>query len=205
MYVASDVVAPAAAVSDAPRRCVTLIAGTGSVAVACDGSEGVRVGGWGALFDDRASGFGIARDGLACAAAAADRGKSCVLQGYLQRCAGVGSMSDLLQWVYEDPTPAHVASLAPAILRAADEGDAAALSIVIAAAAAAADLAVLASERLQCAGVAAPQVETFLLAGGLFQDALFRKSVQSCLQDRCRQPELLRCAPDRGIRQATAM
>lgn len=192
LYVASDAVAPAAAVMDPTCRSITLVAGTGSVVVGHDGSHGVRVGGWGALFADHASAFEIARQALACAAGAADRGKDCALQGTLQARAGVQSMPALLQWVYADPAPGHIATLAPAVLHAASADDADALSIRGEAAAAASELVAAAYARLQGADSAAAPSYSVVMSGGLFEDDGFRGAVETRVRERLPGAAVLR-------------
>lgn len=103
---------------------VLLIAGTGSVAFARSPS-GVfaRAGGWGPVFGDEGSGQWLGRRALSAVAAAADgREPPTALSGAVLTAAEVNEPSDLIAWAAR-ATPGDFATIAPAVLSAADAGD----------------------------------------------------------------------------------
>lgn len=111
-----------------------LIAGTGSIVWVRD-SGGVerRVGGWGRALGDEGSGYWIGLEGLRALTRSED-GRADVTamrEPLLERC-GVDAVDDLVGWV-EKATKGEVASLAPQVIRCADEGDEGARTIVDAA------------------------------------------------------------------------
>lgn len=111
-----------------------LIAGTGSI-VWVRGTDGLerRVGGWGRTLGDEGSGYWIGLEGLRAVTRSEDgrAGPTNMLQPLLEAC-DVDSPDELVGWV-EKATKGHFASLAPRVIRCADEGDAAASAIVEAA------------------------------------------------------------------------
>ena len=166
-------VALAGAVQTLPA--VVVIAGTGSVAYG-KSAEGLsaRTGGWGYLFGDAGSAFAVARDALAHAMSADDRGARSPLGDAalayfdvqnlrtLATEANVGRMSR-----------ARVASFARVVQDAARLGDPAATSIVDAAATALAELAAATLARLHLTDQAVPVA----LSGGSFRnDAFFART-----------------------------
>lgn len=132
------------------RPAVVVIAGTGSVAYGEDGAGGsVRVGGWGYLFGDAGSGFAVARDALAHAMAADDRGErsplgDAALAYFDRRDLRELATAALLRRVSRD----KLASFARVVHDAARLGDPAASAIVVEAASALAGLAATAIARL---------------------------------------------------------
>lgn len=122
-----------AAGSGAGDTGVVVIAGTGSIAVgyAADGRE-ARAGGWGHVLGDEGSGYDLARRGLTAATRARDRrAPHTVLLERLPAAAGLPSLEALADRIYlEGWTAPRIAALAPAVLDAAGQGDAAAAAIV---------------------------------------------------------------------------
>ncbi len=109
-----------------------VIAGTGAIAYAEKNGMGFRSGGYGYLFGDAGSGFGIG-------AAAIDR----LLRAYdgraprdtfseeLEAALEVRSLNETLQKVYAAPAPARaLAALAPIVIESAGRGDRSASKIV---------------------------------------------------------------------------
>ncbi len=126
-----------AAATGGRRFGVIVIAGTGSIAVGFDaGGRRARAGGWGYLLGDEGSGYDIARRGLNAATRADDgRAPATSLTERLVKAADAASFEDLANRIYLDHwTVGQVAALAPAVLAAADEGDAVASEIVTGAA-----------------------------------------------------------------------
>jgi glucosamine kinase len=111
---------------------IVLIAGTGSVALARGerGSELKRVGGWGALLGDEGSGYRVGLEGLRAGIRAAEgRGPATSLTEALFAQTGTDSLGKLLTWS-RNTGKSGIASLAPAVARAADSGDPVARGVV---------------------------------------------------------------------------
>jgi N-acetylmuramic acid 6-phosphate etherase len=156
---------------------LALVAGTGSMAFArAPDGRTARAGGWGHLLGDEGSGYALAVAGMRAVAQAADgRGAPTVLSERLLAPLGLRRPQELIAAVYAgglDRTA--LAALAPAVLGAAEEGDAAAATIVRDAA-----------EQLAATGVAAvralglePSAVPAALAGGvLLASPGYRKRV----------------------------
>ena len=103
---------------------VLVIAGTGSVAFG-RGPTGTfaRCGGWGPVIGDEGGGAWLGRRALSSVAAAADgREPETALTGAVLTAAQVDDVAALIPWAAK-ATPADLAGLAPAVLRAAEGGD----------------------------------------------------------------------------------
>ena len=115
------------------RPGIALIAGTGS---SCYGRNAIgeswQAGGWDLLLDDLGSGYDLAQRGMAAACQSADgRLVHTHLQDIFFRELGVTSVVDFAVKVHRPLMPRDaIAALAPLVLRAAEEGDEQALSIV---------------------------------------------------------------------------
>jgi N-acetylglucosamine kinase-like BadF-type ATPase len=118
-----------AAFSDGPG--IVLIAGTGSVAWArLPGGGTTRVGGLGAVMGDQGSGYDLARGALRAAGLAVEgRGRRTLLAGRILKKLRLAGLPELVRWATTADVPA-VASLAPEVLTAAEEGDAVAGALV---------------------------------------------------------------------------
>lgn len=115
---------------------VLLLAGTGSMAMAHDGSGIVRCGGWGHLFSDEGSAYWIGQQALAHATAELDA--KILKNGFAGRLAEtlkVGTLpSDLLEWVYRKDVPrARVAQIARHVDKLAGDNEPMAQNILDAA------------------------------------------------------------------------
>lgn len=158
-----------------------LVAGTGSVARA-RGPEGrtARVGGWGALLGDEGSGYRIGLEGLRVVLRAHDgRIGPTSLRPAILAAMDVEHPPALVERTAAAPKAA-VAALAPAVIRAAEEGDAAAARIVDEAVGALLELARTAASE---AG-AAPDAAPVALAGGLLDAGRpLRRRVARALRD----------------------
>ena len=166
-------VALAGAVQTLPA--VVVIAGTGSVAYG-KGAEGqsVRAGGWGYLFGDAGSAFAVARDALAHAMAADDRGARSPLGDAALAYFDRPNLRALATEAQLGRIPrAQVASFARVVHDAARLGDANADAIVDGAATALANLAAVTLARLHLSSDAVPVA----FAGGAFaNDAFFART-----------------------------
>lgn len=106
-----------------------LISGTGSVCFARVGGELHRIGGWGYLLDDAGSGGAIGRDGICAALRAYDgRGEKTVLNERIRAFAGKPAEA-LIGEIYGGGK-SYLASFAPLVIRAAEDGDPMAQKIV---------------------------------------------------------------------------
>jgi N-acetylglucosamine kinase-like BadF-type ATPase len=145
---------------------ILLVAGTGSVAF-CRTPSGRerRVGGWGGLVGDEGSGWSLGIQGLGAALRAIDgRGPDTVLARRLPEALGFHEADDMVRALWDVPK-GRIASLAPLVVAAADEGDPVASGVVDEAVAAlAAHLAPLVEEWRRDAPGAEPPVA---LVGGL--------------------------------------
>lgn len=104
---------------------VAVIAGTGSIALgrASDGRM-ARVGGWGHVFGDEGSGYGIGREALQCAARAADgRGPGTGLLAAILDCWDLAAPELMMAHVYEAFDKTEIAALAPLVFALARDGD----------------------------------------------------------------------------------
>jgi len=166
------------------RPGVVVVAGTGSIAYGRVGDgRSARAGGWGPLFGDEGSGFDLGKRAVAAALAAADgRGPATALSPLIVRSLGLAEVEDAvaaLRWHQADP--AKVATLAPLVQRAAENGDGVALDIIAGAAQALAEMAgaVLARLGLRPAGAV-------VAAGGglLLEPAPLRRALDAALRRR---------------------
>ncbi len=135
----------------APGKGVLVYAGTGSVGyhVRADGSS-VSVGGHGALVDDAGAAYWIGHEGLKQTLRWADelgRPSDARLAREIYRNLGSTAWPDINERLYENGR-SRVASLAPAVHRAAQQGDAVAMNIFAGAGRELARLARLVLERL---------------------------------------------------------
>ncbi len=116
---------------------VAVLAGTGAVTVGIGPSSGerARADGWGPEAGDEGSGLDLVRRGLRAALRAHDgRGPATRLTGALCKAAGAEDPPALARWSVSADRRS-VASLAPAVLRTAEQGDLVASGIVADAAA----------------------------------------------------------------------
>lgn len=101
---------------------VVVIAGSGSVGVGrtTDGSV-LRVGGWGYLLGDPASGYALGRAGLRAVAAAHEGGPDTALRTHVQQQFGIDGRESLIQTVYGEDVALQ--TVAPLVVDAAADGD----------------------------------------------------------------------------------
>lgn len=168
---------------------IALIAGTGSIAFARtpDGRTG-RSGGWGHIFGDEGSAYGVAVDGLRAVAAATDgRGPATVLTETLTNAWHAETPQQLIRRVYAPGVnKADIAATAPLVLNAAEAGDAVATSIVEQAGIELASLVMSLARRVSFA--TPPPVAC---TGGLIlQSAALRRHVEARLAPDLVQPTL---------------
>ena len=103
---------------------ILLIGGTGSIAFARGPAGGsARCGGWGPVCGDEGGGAWIGRRALSIVTAASDgREPETALVGSILEAAGLHQIEELIPWG-SAATPAMLASLAPGVIAAAEDGD----------------------------------------------------------------------------------
>jgi N-acetylglucosamine kinase-like BadF-type ATPase len=142
---------------------VALVAGTGSVAFArAPDGRTIRCGGWGYLVGDDGSGYAIGRAAVRHTLdhIEANIGPSRLAPRVLESL-DAQSVAALTTAIYRSPNPrAMMASLAPAVIQLAEEGDASALAIVESAGRDLADLAARAARSVALAD------QSFVVAAG---------------------------------------
>lgn len=142
---------------------VVVISGTGSIAYArSTAGEVLRSGGWGSVFDDEGSGYDIGRSAVHAALAALDgRGPRTRLDGDICRALKLKEITE----VVEKPLPPdRIAALLPAVLRAAQHGDATAAGLMEVAAGRLALLVTALLRRFDH-----PELPRVVCAGGVFR------------------------------------
>lgn len=161
---------------------VALIAGTGSIALA-RGPDGLtrRAGGWGHVFGDEGSGYGIGTDALRAVARAADgRDPPTMLTSALLHAWSLAEPAALIPHVYALPGKAAIAGLARLVLDAAAAGDLAARRIL---ATHAGELARTAQAVAERTGFSPPTALPLALGGGLLLHAEpYREMVLASLE-----------------------
>jgi glucosamine kinase len=103
---------------------ILLVSGTGSIAYGrSPAGTTARCGGWGPVCGDEGGGAWIGRRALSIVTAASDgREPETTLVGAVLTAAQVNDVQDLIPWAAQ-ATPAALASLAPAVIKVADDGD----------------------------------------------------------------------------------
>jgi glucosamine kinase len=114
------------------RRGILVLAGTGSLAYGVNAhGESMLVGGWGYLLGDEGGGYWLGLEALrALIADVEGRGEPTLLHNLLLDHLNLVHPRDLVKWMYATQRTRDVAALAPLVLRAAESGDAVALSLV---------------------------------------------------------------------------
>jgi N-acetylglucosamine kinase-like BadF-type ATPase len=111
------------------RPGVVVIAGTGSIAYGeNEAGEHARAGGWGWRLGDEGSGYTIGVNAIMAALSAHDgRGPATSLKEKILGRLGLGSMEEIVDWIYSPGRePRDVAYLVPVVREAEAEGDEAA-------------------------------------------------------------------------------
>lgn len=138
-----------------------IIAGTGSGCFVRTNGGIFMVGGWGYLIDDGGSGFAVGRDGLNAVFRAVDgRGEKTLLCDTVSEALGYDAAGAVPE-VYSKGKP-FIASLAPAVFRAAEAGDPIAKTILSENAAKLTELVLTAVKR-------AGKNLSFACGGGMFE------------------------------------
>ncbi|BDE05101.1 hypothetical protein WPS_03770 [Vulcanimicrobium alpinum] len=160
------------------RPAIVVIAGTGSVGYGDDGTRTVTVGGWGHLFGDEGSAYAIAREALASAMRAEDRGERAPLGDAALSYFDVRDLRALATAALTGRiTRAALASFARLVHDGARLGDADAAAVVDDAARALARLAATTIARLDL-GERTPRVA---FVGGAVSGEGFRAAIRDRL------------------------
>lgn len=158
---------------------IALIVGTGSAAVGRNrAGERIVAGGWGHWFGDAGSGYDLGRRALAAVADATDgiAPSTLLVERVLQRLQTSNPREMLMQLGRGGDMSRDIASLAPVLLNAAEDGDETALQIVATAASGPASLV-----RATAARLGFDNEVPLAIAGGivcsnaLYRDAMLQK------------------------------
>lgn len=156
---------------------MAVIAGTGtSEFVRYDGGKTTMVGGWGHLIDDSGSGFWLGKEAINAALREEDgRGKKTVLTQLINEKLGK-SVRSSISYLYSDGKRT-IASFAPVVFAACEQGDEIALDIL---SRAADELALLITTGGKLIGKAPYRVA---LVGGLWNAPLLQSAVRARLNE----------------------
>jgi len=159
---------------------VIVIAGTGSIAYGRNArGQTARAGGWGFAISDEGSGHWIGRTALSAALRAHDEGDHPMLLDDARKVFGAANDHELIVKVNASP---DFAALVPAILAAANAGDAASNRVLTLAGNELANLAKALVSRLFCAGEQVPVA----MVGGVFRNsALVRQVFYNSVRSAC--------------------
>jgi len=173
---------------------IVLIAGTGSSCYGRRTDGRSHQTGWGYILDDLGSGYFLGQQAMIAAVWAYDgRGRETSLSSAVQSALGYDHMDNIMNVVYHgrmDVT--RIASLAPLVLRAAEEGDSVALDIIKRGAEELSRMAYVVAERLDF--LEHPVLVT--MVGGLVESNLFyKREIQQAIRRRLpqsviKEPEL---------------
>jgi N-acetylglucosamine kinase-like BadF-type ATPase len=166
---------------------VIVIAGTGSIAYGRNAEgETARAGGWGFAISDEGSGHWIGRAAAAASMRHYDETESegALLQG-IQKCWGLSTREQVVLAANASPAP-DFAALLPAVLSAADAGDAIAGTVLTQAGVELATLAKVVIERIYKNAKSIPAA----MAGGVLCNCEVVRQV-FCDRLRARYPQVL--------------
>lgn len=123
--VENDALMALAAATDGELFGVVVVCGTGMIVIGVNrAGERRRAGGWGALLDERGSGFAIGSDALKAVASAEDGlGAPTLLTEAVLSHLHLTSPRELERWTYTDYDWARIAALAPLVSQCAVQGD----------------------------------------------------------------------------------
>jgi N-acetylglucosamine kinase-like BadF-type ATPase len=166
---------------------IALIVGTGSSAIglASDGRRRVT-GGWGHWFGDTGSGYDLGRRALAAVADAVDGvgPETLLVERILERLHTDNPREILLQLGRSTDVSREIASMAPVLLAAAEEGDAVASAIITAAAAGTTKLVLATIEKLGLA-----RDVPLAIAGGIVcSNTMYRETLLAMLREQGVRP-----------------
>lgn len=189
---------------------VVVISGTGSIAFGLDqAGKTHRAGGWGWILGDEGSGYQIGRQALVAALAAQDgTGPATVLTERISDTWKLERLDQAIRRVYADlpQAKADMAALAPLVMAAAADGDAAAKEIL---ARAGHDLGTVAAAVLRRLALPPGTPELVTIIGGVGNgSAVVRAALAERLAELAPGAQLIDAqeGPDRGaVRMAIAL
>ena len=112
------------------KNVLALICGTGSILVLRKDGENYRFGGWGNIFDDTGSGYALGRDAVKAAIDEIDgTAAPTLITKYLKEMSDDGTIEFIIGKSYRTEK-SYVASFAPVVFRAYNDGDARAKEIL---------------------------------------------------------------------------
>lgn len=174
------------------KNCAVVISGTGSMTAAADkNGDIITKGGFGYILGDEGSGYRIALDGIREAVRSLDEtGEKTVLGEALLSFSGVSSKEELVEKFYSpEKSRKEIASFAPYVISAAENGDSVALCVV------SYQLKLL-SETLRALSVSLGEKPFAALFGGVFQNSSFmRNKFSELIKDFTSGCELLKNEP----------
>lgn len=161
---------------------VVLIAGTGSSSYGRTREGRHHRTGWGFLLDDRGSGYFLGLQAMIAAVMEADgRGGPTTLSASVRSLFGIADMDDILRAVYHDGVPvARIASLAPAVIRAAESGDTVAINIL---ATGARELARMVETVARALGFTGRPIPVTMVGGLVDRPGFYRRLVEEALHE----------------------
>jgi N-acetylglucosamine kinase-like BadF-type ATPase len=116
------------ALSDDEQR-VLVIMGTGFIVYAINGAEKKRISGWGQLFDEGGSGYTLGKDAITAVLSAGDgSGKQTLLTSFMEEKIGETAEAHLTKFYQGGKR--YIAEFSSIVFRAAEAGDAVALTIL---------------------------------------------------------------------------
>jgi N-acetylglucosamine kinase-like BadF-type ATPase len=163
------------------RRGIVAISGTGATALARNGTNEARAGGWGAELGDPGSGYDMGRRALMAMLRAADGiGPPTSLSPAILAHLGLIRPHQIIDHVHFTMRPTDIAALAPLVLEHAERGDAVASEIAEAVARSIITIAAGAGARI---GLGQSRPAPFALLGGLANSQFFATLVETLIAD----------------------
>ena len=188
------------ALSDADPR-VLVIMGTGFIAYALSGTERKRIAGWGQFFDDGGSGYTLGKDAITAALCAGDgSGAPTLLCSLIEEKVGESAEAHLARFYQGGKS--YIAGFSELVFKAAEKGDAVALSILE-------KNFAFAAHRIDTAIAYLPAAEkeipVFLAGGITAKSEVIFPIMKKYLKSRCQLIRLTREPIEGAVRRAQAI
>jgi N-acetylglucosamine kinase-like BadF-type ATPase len=163
------------------RGGIVVVSGTGAMALARNGLNQARAGGWGAELGDPGSGYNLGRSALIAVLSAADgMGQPTTLSAAILAHLGLPRPHHLIDHVHFGMRHTDIAGLAPLVLDHAERGDRVAVQIATSVARSIIKLAIAAGTT---AGLDLSRPAPFALLGGLADNDYFTTLVETLIID----------------------
>jgi len=165
---------------------IILIAGTGSIAFAKDCSGGiVRAGGWGRYLDDEGSGYFIGKKAIRALAHVIDKtGPATQLVESLAESFGLKDHATIIESIYRKNF--DIASVAPLVLRGAENKDPVCLAIIEEAALALCGYVSVLAQKIGGRGKGG-EIPLVLIGGLIAHDSVLAKAVSKYITENIRR------------------